>query len=359
MSRPPIHTDRPGEEDALLQRYQEANALDTARPSPALREAVLIQARSQATAPTPPPPNQRPAANDSHWKLRALGSLAMLGLVGLLVMQFERGTPDEQAVALGVPAPRIDSAALKPQAPPPPEAPNSATGEPPVMAAEISPPASPQPAAPARSAPPRQAPNRPAALAKAAPPATAPAPETAEDIAPMASAPTAEAMAVPDSLTRAAPPPRVDAAPTMAPAEAPPTMGTAPSAAPMAAARSASSAMRERSASHQAPLGDTATGNAADAAAPNDPPLHAAVASGNLDQVRKLLAQGADIDARDSLGRTPLMRAAMGRSQPMVSELLAAGANANLRDHAGKSAADHAARAGHTDWLPLFPQPAR
>jgi hypothetical protein len=34
--------------DALLRRYQEANALDPARPSPALREAVLAQARAAA-----------------------------------------------------------------------------------------------------------------------------------------------------------------------------------------------------------------------------------------------------------------------------------------------------------------------
>ena len=34
--------------DALLRRYHEANALDPARPSPALREAVLAQARAAA-----------------------------------------------------------------------------------------------------------------------------------------------------------------------------------------------------------------------------------------------------------------------------------------------------------------------
>ncbi len=84
----------PTPDDALLQRYREANELDTARPGAALRENVLAHARAVAASRLEtPPPNARPAANDSAWTWRALGSLAVIGLVGLLVLQFDRGTP--------------------------------------------------------------------------------------------------------------------------------------------------------------------------------------------------------------------------------------------------------------------------
>ena len=97
----------PHPDDRLLQRYQEANTLDTARPDPALRERVLAQARAQAAlnAQAPAIPRIGKAANDSVWTLRALGSLAVLGLVGLLALQFDRGTPEEREAAFGT-APR-------------------------------------------------------------------------------------------------------------------------------------------------------------------------------------------------------------------------------------------------------------
>ena len=89
--------------DPLLQRYHEANALDPARPDPALRERVLAQAREQAAlnARAPAVPPRPEAANDRIWTLRALGSLAVLGLVGLLALQFDRSPPEEREVALG------------------------------------------------------------------------------------------------------------------------------------------------------------------------------------------------------------------------------------------------------------------
>ena len=74
----------PTPDDALLQRYREANELDTARPGAALRENVLAHARAVAASRLETPPsNARPAANDSVWTWRALGSLAVIGLVGL------------------------------------------------------------------------------------------------------------------------------------------------------------------------------------------------------------------------------------------------------------------------------------
>ena len=98
------HHDRPpNPDDRLLQRYHEANQLDAARPGQALRETVLAQARSVAAsrAEAAVAPAARAAANDSVWTWRAFGSLAVIGLVGLLVLQFDRGSPEEKEAALG------------------------------------------------------------------------------------------------------------------------------------------------------------------------------------------------------------------------------------------------------------------
>jgi hypothetical protein len=98
---------KPADDDLLLQRYREANALDDARPGAALRKQVLAHARSVAQARTPAAPVLKPgAANDSVWTWKAFGGLAVLGLVGLLVLQFDRGTPEEREAALGTSVPR-------------------------------------------------------------------------------------------------------------------------------------------------------------------------------------------------------------------------------------------------------------
>ncbi|MEX1167591.1 MAG: hypothetical protein WEK74_12135, partial [Hydrogenophaga sp.] len=96
MSRPIDTTQGPQRsDDTLLNRYLEANAHDALRPKPSLREAVLTHAKiHQPTAAAAGSP--RAAANDSQWKIRALGSLAVMGLVGLLAMQFDHSTPAEQ-----------------------------------------------------------------------------------------------------------------------------------------------------------------------------------------------------------------------------------------------------------------------
>ena len=73
------HDQKPTDDDLLLQRYREANALDDARPGAALREQVLAQARSVAQARTLAPPLATPgAANDSVWSWKAFGGLAVL-----------------------------------------------------------------------------------------------------------------------------------------------------------------------------------------------------------------------------------------------------------------------------------------
>jgi ankyrin repeat protein len=92
---------------------------------------------------------------------------------------------------------------------------------------------------------------------------------------------------------------------------------------------------------------------------PNSPPaLFWAVAFGKTSLAARLLAAGADPNARMPKGRrvgefdklppggTPLMLAAQKGSTKSVEALLEAGADPNLKDQKGKTAADHAAKTG-------------
>ncbi len=60
----------------------------------------------------------------------------------------------------------------------------------------------------------------------------------------------------------------------------------------------------------------------------------------DVDEVRFLLAQGGNPDARDEEGHTPLMLAAAEGNRELVRILLESGADPNLRDPDGWSALD-------------------
>jgi hypothetical protein len=60
--------------------------------------------------------------------------------------------------------------------------------------------------------------------------------------------------------------------------------------------------------------------------------LHAAAASGNIAEIERLLAAGADREARDGNGRTPLHVAVYRKQRDAARLLLAKGANANALD---------------------------
>lgn len=219
-------------DDDLLQRYREANEHDPTRPGPALRENVLAQARTAAT-------QTRPAANDTAWRWRALGGLAVLGLATLGVLQFDRGEPEEREVALG------------------------------------------EATAPARATMPEEA------------QATDQARDSVREAAPAAL-----------SARRASPAPQATEAPS-------------PSSTLLAAA---------------------SRGATADA--------------------REALAQGADVNGADALGRTALMIAAQRGDAALVRLLLDAGADTRRTDHDGLRAIDLAQQAGHTDLLPALQERA-
>jgi len=75
--------------------------------------------------------------------------------------------------------------------------------------------------------------------------------------------------------------------------------------------------------------------------------LHSAAAGGHARSVELLLAAGADANARQEGGFTPLMSAAQNGDAESLELLLGNGADPTLKDDAGKTAADLARDAGH------------
>ena len=63
-----------------------------------------------------------------------------------------------------------------------------------------------------------------------------------------------------------------------------------------------------------------------------DERLHAAATTGDLAAISAALADGADVDARDATGRTPLMAATHARQAEAFQALLDADANVDLQD---------------------------
>ncbi|MEL0107576.1 MAG: ankyrin repeat domain-containing protein [Rhodospirillaceae bacterium] len=60
--------------------------------------------------------------------------------------------------------------------------------------------------------------------------------------------------------------------------------------------------------------------------------LLAAADQGDIDKIKQLIAKGADINVRDSHGRTPVMIAAHNKDHKTALALMKAGANLNLLD---------------------------
>jgi len=88
-------------------------------------------------------------------------------------------------------------------------------------------------------------------------------------------------------------------------------------------------------------------------------PLHAALALGrNPETIKLLLHHGANPNATQAGGFTPLFSAATANRQDLAEILIAHGANPHLRSDAGKTAADFAQERGHADlaaWLEAQP----
>jgi ankyrin repeat protein len=84
------------------------------------------------------------------------------------------------------------------------------------------------------------------------------------------------------------------------------------------------------------------------------PSLTLAALKGDTGLVTELLEAGADPDACDGQGRTPLIEAAFGGHADTVSALLEAGADPNARDPDGWSPLMEAASKGRFEVVKLF-----
>jgi ankyrin repeat protein len=75
---------------------------------------------------------------------------------------------------------------------------------------------------------------------------------------------------------------------------------------------------------------------------------------GDLPEVKRLLAKGADVNAKDKFGRTALISAAGNNQQETVKLLLAKGADVNAKDMNGNTAFIAASFYGHPEVVKLL-----
>jgi len=88
--------------------------------------------------------------------------------------------------------------------------------------------------------------------------------------------------------------------------------------------------------------------------APAPAALVSAVASGDAAQTVALLDQGAAIDGRDELGRTPLMRAVLQGRSDLVRLLLDRGADLHVADNTGNTPLQQATRQNSREIIALL-----
>jgi len=82
--------------------------------------------------------------------------------------------------------------------------------------------------------------------------------------------------------------------------------------------------------------------------------LRNAVAVGNLEEVKVALGKGANVNARNSVGDTSLMYAAMFGKTDIVEFLISAGADVNAGDDEGRTALVYAFENGHEKTVKLL-----
>jgi hypothetical protein len=302
----------------LLERYRRASSTETAAPSEAVRAAILAEGRRVAELRAKESPGQKfdasgPAANDSRWKITAFGTAGAALVAALLFApRLWESMP---------PAPTVSNTTVDLSADRAAPAESGAARSP--KAESL--PASPKASEPLQEVIVTQATRKSQKAADAASPKlsapAAPERQRAEALA-QAAAPAEKiyaqnyTQAAPPNDAKAAPP----AAPQAAPPSAPPALANAPDA-PTASVLSSLSAARA----------------AASRNTPQPAALLSAAASGDTVQTTALLDRGAALEARDELGRTPLMLAVMQRKPEVVRLLLDRGADPNVADSAGRT----------------------
>jgi len=270
-------------DEELLARYRRASE-DAARPSDAVRAAILAESRRVAAelAKQAPPPTfdvSRPAANDSRWKLPAFGTIGAALIAALIFAPryWENAPPAQVSMAPApapAPAPATAPASVAAQAQDKAEAPKLE---------EVKPSASRSSTEPARQSPSESDSLQGVVVTQAQRKSSKTAGPPSSNLAPLAAAP------------------------------------------PSDAAQSYAAGLPSGSA--------TRAGRADSALMPAT--LQSAAAQGDVVQATSLLDQGAVIDARDEAGRTPLMLAVTQGQLEIVRLLLARGADPDAADNAG------------------------
>jgi serine/threonine protein kinase len=83
-------------------------------------------------------------------------------------------------------------------------------------------------------------------------------------------------------------------------------------------------------------------------------PLHLAVQNGHIEVVKLLIEKGANVNAKDNIGDTPLHDAADKGHIEVVRLLLEHGADPNIKNYEGKTAMDLAREKGYSDIVKLI-----
>lgn len=78
--------------------------------------------------------------------------------------------------------------------------------------------------------------------------------------------------------------------------------------------------------------------------------LDDAIGRSNLEEVRSLLEDGADIEYRDPLGWSPLINAAWVAADDIVELLISKGADVHYKNPEGHTALSKARSVGHNDY---------
>ena len=85
-----------------------------------------------------------------------------------------------------------------------------------------------------------------------------------------------------------------------------------------------------------------------------DRALRKAAKEGNIEAVKQHLATGADVNAKNKVGQTPLYRAALYSQKEIVELLIAGGANVNAKDMNGMTPLHRAAHEGYKEIVKLL-----
>ena len=358
-------------QDDLLERYSQAKAelpdgLPDA-PSAAVRERIMQAAREQihamntiASRAYSMPANglkdienqtenvilTAAAANDSFWNIRALGSLAVMGLAGLLWWQFEHGTPNEQEAARSA-KPSSAIVATAPTTTP-------ATASTSTSATEsIAPLAAPLP--PAADAPTKlaQAKSATQTSSKELAEITTPSPTRELPPAIASAAQQIPAPSAPQPAAASAPAPTAKPLPQAEKASADATVSGIHDAAPHT--RSTPSASSPAAVA-TAPRIMAAPAPAARALIASPDQLFRAINAKDATALRDALTQGASPNARMRAPEGPpaLQQAVIQRWLDGVRILLAAGADRNAKNNKGHTAADVALELGYSDMAELL-----